>query len=173
MKRSCGLHGAEASRPMRMACCGPVEGPDSCEVTGIFAKGCLVRLPQVSVWPLESMRPAKMSASASMQWLSRQDSGKMGPGRLLVQFQHWLPGRRQARGWFFGRHQLNIPEKAGWSALKKGYGGTTAPDLWRNMPEEEWRRLTLLNVSQKCMKESGGDMCQSSCNQGGTHCTGS
>ena len=59
------------------------------------------------------------------------------------------PGQAsEARGWLYGRwpvlqavlgkHQLNIPHKAGWSAIWKGAAGTTAPDLWHNMPAHEW-----------------------------------
>ena len=54
-----------------------------------------------------------------------------------------------------GRHQLNIPHRAGWTALQKGGESKAAPDLWYNLPAEEWKRLQLLNVPPKLLKEEG------------------
>ena len=34
----------------------------------------------------------------------------------------------------------------------------TAPDLWHNLPEDEWSRVQVLNVPQKMLKDNGGDM---------------
>ena len=33
----------------------------------------------------------------------------------------------------------------------------TAPDLWHNLPEDEWHRVQLLHVPQKMLKDSGDD----------------
>ena len=51
-----------------------------------------------------------------------------------------------------GRHQLNIPHPAGWTAIQKGAAGRVAPDLWHNLPDDEWKRLQLLQVPWKLMK---------------------
>lgn len=59
---------------------------------------------------------------------------------------------------FLGQHQVNIPHRAGWSALHKGAKGTTAPDLWHNLLEEEWQRLKILHVPPKLLRGTGEDM---------------
>ena len=92
-----------------------------------------------------------------------------GSWQILGTCTALAPGQpTEARAWLFGvwillqavigKHQINIPSRAGWAAVQKGGKGMTAPDLWHNLPEDEWSRVQVLNVPQKMLKDNGGDM---------------
>ena len=97
------------------------------------------------------------------------DCHTMARRRLATHCTAVAPGQAtEARAWFFGcwltlqmvlgRHQINIPHRGGWSAIRKGAHGKVAPDLWHHLrEEEEWSRLQLVQVPWKMLKAQEGD----------------
>ena len=142
------------------------EGIDSCEVTGLLAHGWPIRLTpnqRVAVGVQATSTDPRLRKYAVAltvgSWLE-------GSWQIVGTCTAIAPGQAvESRGWIFGcwlllqavlgRHQLNIPHRAGWAALQKQGARKTAPDLWHNLPADEWQRLTLLNVPAKMLKEEG------------------
>ena len=141
----------------------PCEGADSCEVDGIFSHGWPVRIgphQRLAIGVQQTSKDLRLRrfavAVVAMQW-------QADAWQVIGQCTAIAPGQSsEARAWFFGcwlvlqmvlgRHQLNIPHPAGWTAIQKGAAGRVAPDLWHNLPEDEWKRLQLLQVPWKMMK---------------------
>ena len=141
----------------------PCEGADSCEVDGIFSHGWPVRIgphQRLAIGAQQTSKDPRVRryavAVVAMQW-------QVDAWQVIGQCTAIAPGHStEARAWFFGcwlvlqmvlgRHQLNIPHPAGWTAIQKGAAGRVAPDLWHNLPEDEWKRLQLLQVPWKLMK---------------------
>ena len=98
-------------------------GSDSCEVEGIFSHG----------WPVRIGPHQRLAIVVQATW----KDPRLRNYAVAVIAGQWQDGGSQAteaRGWFFGcwlilqlvlgKHQLNIPHKAGWTAIKKGAEGT-------------------------------------------------
>ena len=137
----------------------PLEGADSCEVEGIFSHGWPVRIgPRqrlaTGVQPTSKDQRLRRYAVAvlAVQW---HEDGWQTIGQCTAV----APGQRTEAilQMVLGRHQINVPHQAGWTAVRKGAQGKVAPDLWRNLPEEEWKRLQLLHVPWKMLRSQEGD----------------
>ena len=144
----------------------PLKGSDSCEVTGVFAKGWPVRLSPSHRLAIgvhaacSDVRTKKYAVALTAH------TWQEGSWQILGACTALAPGQAsEARGWIFGcwlllqavlgRHQLNIPNKVGWAALQRGSDSKAAPDLWFSLPAEEWLRLKLLHVPPKLLREDG------------------
>lgn len=142
----------------------PTEGLDSCEVTGLLAHGWPIRLsPSQRLALLATCSDSRIKQYAVAMTVG---SWQEGSWQIAGTCAAMAPGEAsEPRGWIFGcwillqavlgKHQLNIPNRAGWTALQKKGDSKTAPDLWHNLPADEWQRLQLLNVPVKLLKEEG------------------
>ena len=121
----------------------PVEGPDSCEVTGIFARGWPVRLTpshRLAIGVRATCQDGRIKKYAVALTAGCWQEGSW---QIIGTRTTLAPGHAtEARAWFFGcwrllqavlgKDQVNIPNRAGWAAIQKGAKGTAAPDLWHN-----------------------------------------
>ena len=144
----------------------PAEGVDSCEVAGILATGWPIRLTpshRVAIGVKATCHDQRLKQIVVALTVGTWQEGSW---QIAGTCTAVTPGQAsEARGWIFGcwlllqavlgRHQLNIPHRPGWAALQKGGGSKVAPDLWYNLPEDEWKRLQLLHVPPKLLKEEG------------------
>ena len=148
--------------------CRLVVGLDSLETHGMFAHGWPVR-----VTPSQRLAIGVKATCTEVRlrhfvvslivgvW---QDGSWQLTGKCTLV----VPGEAtEARAWFYGcwlllqatlgRRQVNVAHRAGWAAVTKGAKGTCAPDLWHSLPAEEWKRLKVVHVPKKMLKQAGGD----------------
>lgn len=144
----------------------PVEGAESCEVTGVFAKGWPVRLGPSHRLAIGVQATCKDPRIKKFAVAVTAGEWHEGSWQILGTCTAIAPGQAsEARGWIFGcwillqavlgKHQLCIPSKVGWTALQRGSRSKVAPDLWFNLPADEWLRLTLLHVPPKMLRADG------------------
>ena len=146
----------------------PVEGPESCEVTGILARGWPVRLSPGHKLAIgvhatcQDIRIKKFAVALTVgtwhegSWQIEGTCTALAPGQA-TEARSWVFGCWLLLQAVLGRHQLNIPNRAGWAALQKGGDSKVAPDLWHNLPAEEWPRLQLLHVPIQMMRRAEQD----------------
>ena len=143
-----------------------MEGIDSCEVTGLLAHGWPIRLTPnqrvavgvqaTSTDPRLRKYAVALTVGSWMEgsWQIVGTCTAIAPGQA-VESRAWIFGCWLVLQAVLGKHQMNIPHRAGWAALQKQGASKTAPDLWHNLPADEWQRLTLLNVPAKLLKDEG------------------
>ena len=146
----------------------PTVGVESIQVTGMLEGGWPIRISpsqRIALGVKATCQDGRLKRYAVAVTIGQW---KQGSWQVEGTCTALTPGdNNEARAWVFGcwiallaivgRHQINVPHRAGWQVLQKGDTSVLVADLWHNLEATEWKRLLTLHVPAKLLRGEGGE----------------